>query len=391
MRWLLSFLLFSVLAIALALAGRYAPGYVVLVFPPWRMELSSLAFVFLFVLLLGGALVFVRLATATLRLPQQVREARARREREEQEALYQSVVAAWLEGRHQEAERLGVRYPADGAKFGLARVFAARAAHAMRAFQRRDAHLAVAREYAPLAAHYFAAQAQLENGDLPGALGTLDQALALAPKHTALQTLKLQALLKSGHWLEALRLIDSLGRGGGLDADQARQMRLTALLGLLRQGGMGAQALQEFWNKLPETEQHDPLLTRGGAEAFLAQGNPVIAARIVENTLYEAWHEDLAHFYGAIATDNLPRQIELAETWLNAHPRDAGLLLSLARLCSAAGLWGKAQSYLEASLALAPDVEGLRALAELEEKSGRYSAACGHLKQALGLCRRQED
>lgn len=391
MRWLLSFLLFAVLAVVLALAGRYAPGYVVLVFPPWRMELSSLTFVLLLAALFGAALVFLRLASATLRLPQQVRAARARREREERLALYHAALAAWLEGRHQEAERLGARYHADDATLGLARVLAARAAHAMRAFPRRDAHLVFAKEYAPLAAHYFAAQLCLEGGDVPGALAALDQALALAPKATALQALRLQALLKSGQWHEALGLIDTLKRGGGLEAGQVRQMRLNALLGLLRQKALGVQALQELWNQLPDAERHDPLLARAGAEAFLTLGHPSFAARIVENALQTTWHEDLAQFYGAILTDNLPRQIEVAEAWLGAHPRDAGLLLSLARLCAAAGLWGKAQSCLEASLALARSVEGLLALAELEEKSGRSGADCSHLKQALELCRRRED
>ncbi len=390
MRWLLSFLLFAVLAVALALAGRYAPGYVVLVFPPWRVELSSLAFVFLLAALLGATLMFMRVAATTLHLPRLVREARARREHEEQLALYHAILAAWLEGRHQEAERLGARYHADDATLGLARLLAARAAHAMRAFPRRDTHLAVAKEYAPLAAHYFAAQLSLESGDVPGALAALDQALALAPKASALQALRVQALLKSGQWHEALGLVDALKRGGGLDADQARQMRLSALLGLLRQNAMGHQALQNFWSQLPDAERQDPLLARAGAETFLALGQPAFAARIVENALNTAWHENLVRFYGTIASDNLPRQIEVAEAWLGIHARDAGLLLSLARLCAAAGLWGKAQSYLEASLALAPDAEGLRALAQLEEKSGRHAAACEHLKQALKLCLRKE-
>lgn len=390
MRWLFSFLLFSMLAVALALAGRYAPGYVVLVFPPWRVELSALTFLLLLAALLAGTLAFVRLATLTLRLPQQVREARARREREEQEALYQSAVTAWLEGRYQDAERAGERCSAGGSKLGLARVVAARAAHALRAFERRDAHLVVAKEYAPLAARYFDAEVRLDGSDVPGALSVVDQALALAPKHAALQALKLQALLKSGHWHEALRQVENLGRSRSLAPAQARQARLAALLGLLRQSGTGREALQEFWKNLPDVDQRDPLLARGGAEAFLAQGHPAFAARIVESALNKTWQEDLAHFYGAIVTDNLPRQIELAEAWLGAHPRDAGLLLSLARLCAAASLWGKAQSYLEASLALAPSVEGLLALAELEEKSGRSGAACGHLKRALELCSRAE-
>ena len=387
MRWLASSLLFSLLAVALALAGRYAPGYVVLVFPPWRIELSAVAFLLLLGVLLAAILVFARLATFTLRLPQEIRTARAGREKEKQESLYQAALVAWLEGRYEDAERAGRNYGAGGDKLGLARVVAARAAHVMRAYDRRDAHLVVAEEYAPLAAYFFESEALLGTDDLSGALGILEQGLALAPKHPALQTLKLQVLLKSSQWNEALRLVEDLARTHSLEDVQARAMRRAALLGLLRREGMDKQALLAFWKDLPDRDQRDPLLARAGAEAFLRQGNPPFAARIVENALAREWHEDMARFYGSITTDNLPRQIELAEAWLKAHPRDAALLQTLAQLCAAAGLWGKSQSYLEAGLALAPNVESLLALAQLEEKSGRPNLACNHLRRALDLCR----
>ena len=390
MRRLLSLLLLAVLAVALALAGRYAPGYVVLVFPPWRVELSFVTFLLLLAALLTGTYIFVRLASLTLHLPQAVRDARARQEQARQETQFCDTVAAWLEGRHQEAERLGASLIGPPDKLGLARVIAARAAQSMRAFGRRDAHLLAAKEHAPLASLYFEAETNINEGDLPAALTALKEALVLAPKHSALQTLELKAKLKSGHWEEALKLIEALSRANTLEPAQARQMRLSAVLGVLGQSGLDDQVLLEYWKKLPEADRREPLIARGAAAAFLARGGGSTAARLVENVLDLEWHEDLARFYGTIVTDNLPRQIDKAEAWLKGQPRDAGLLLSLARLCTAASLWGKAQSYLEASLALAPSVEALLALAELEEKSGRSNTACGHLKQALALCRKHE-
>ena len=46
--------------------------------------------------------------------------------------------------------------------------------------------------------------------------------------------------------------------------------------------------------------------------------------------------------------------IERAESWLKQHPDDAALLLTLGRLCAQQELWGKAQSYLDASIAVEP-------------------------------------
>ena len=67
-------------------------------------------------------------------------------------------------------------------------------------------------------------------------------------------------------------------------------------------------------------------------------------------------------------------RIAHAEKWLADHPRDGALLLALGRLCRQKQLWGKAQSYLEASLAVEPTPEAhleLASLLETElEKSG---------------------
>ncbi len=69
MRWLISLLIVGVLAVALAMAGRYDPGYVVLVYPPWRMEISFISFVLLVVALVVGGVMLLRLAALTLSLP----------------------------------------------------------------------------------------------------------------------------------------------------------------------------------------------------------------------------------------------------------------------------------------------------------------------------------
>lgn len=62
-------------------------------------------------------------------------------------------------------------------------------------------------------------------------------------------------------------------------------------------------------------------------------------------------------------------------------------MLTLAQLCSARQLWGKAQSYLEASLAIAPSTEAHVRMAELKTHSGLSTEACQHYQKALELCR----
>ena len=78
-------------------------------------------------------------------------------------------------------------------------------------------------------------------------------------------------------------------------------------------------------------------------------------------------------------------QIKRAESWLESHANDAGLLLALGRMCLHFELWGKSQNYLEASLSLDPSHSAHFALAHLNEKIGKPELAKEHYTKGLEL------
>jgi HemY protein len=132
----------SVLAAGLVVAARYNPGYVLLVVPPYRVEISlnlllvllSLAFVLVYVL--------VRAVSGTVHLPARVREYRAARRRQRVQATLLDALRDFFAARYMRAEKAAVKLIGLGEHAGLCAVLAARAAHALRAFDRRDAYLA---------------------------------------------------------------------------------------------------------------------------------------------------------------------------------------------------------------------------------------------------------
>jgi HemY protein len=77
------------------------------------------------------------------------------------------------------------------------------------------------------------------------------------------------------------------------------------------------------------------------------------------------------------------KQLAEAERWLAAHDGDALLLRALGTLCVRAELWGKAQTYFEASLALDDAYETRVALGELFARLGRTDEANAQLAAAL--------
>lgn len=202
MRTLIWIILLFALAVGFTLAGKYDPGYAVLVYPPYRVELSLTLMVAVFVGLLVLGHLFLRFASATLHLPEQVRAFRARqREQKSRETLSESLTAL-LEMRYSRAEKRAAEALALDSAQWQAALIAARAAHEIKAYSRRDGYLALAEQMAPgqaIARLVIEADALLDEGRAEAAVARLKLVAALDSRHPALRDLELRAqqMLKS--------------------------------------------------------------------------------------------------------------------------------------------------------------------------------------------------
>ena len=390
MRWLMSLLIVGVLAVGLAMAGRYDPGYVVLVYPPWRMEISFISFALAVTGLVISGVVLLRIAALTLGLPASVRAQREHRAAKKRDENFVGGLKAYVEYRYQDATQSLGQWQGDDARVGLARVLAARAAQEMRAVAQREHFIQDATAHgAELAAQLFEAEACLDAKDATAALVAINRAKDIAPKHTALLRLELKARQMTGQWDEAERLLDALARSNALEAGVATQNRRITYAENLKRRAEDDRGLLEYWKKIPADFKADSWVARAAVRAFMQRGGHDTALDVLESALNREWNEDLVALYGELRGSNPTRQIEQAEKWLRAQSRDAQLLLTLAQLCSVQQLWGKAQSYLEASLAISASAEGHIRMAELKTQSGQSSEACQHYQKALALCRAQ--
>jgi len=109
------------------------------------------------------------------------------------------------------------------------------------------------------------------------------------------------------------------------------------------------------------------------------------AHRIIEDALDRTWDGALALLYGECVNEDALARLERAEKWLKDRPGEAELLLTLGRLCVQRELWGKAQSYLEASLATRPTQAAHIALAKLCEQLGKPTEAGRHFRASADL------
>jgi HemY protein len=374
----------AALAVALTLAARYNTGYAQLVLPTHKVEISLNFFLVLAVAAFVIGYFVVRAVSTALVLPRRVREYRLARRREKARSTLLEALHEYFAGRYGRAEKAAAASLEAGEQPVLSAVLAARSAHQLRARERRDGYLAAAAS-APdehLARLVTEAELAIEDRRHQEALELLKR---LPQRHSATLKLELKAQQQLRNWEQVLTLTEELRKRNAFDTTQAEQVRRHALAESLKRRLLDSRALQETWNRVPAADRTDRRVAAAAAQCFIALGGGAQAHRIIEQALEAEWDSELARLYGESGAGDTVSRIERAEAWLRAHPHDAALLLTLGRLCAEQELWGKAQSYLDASIAIEPTYTAHLAAARLQETLGNAEAARGHHRAALDL------
>ncbi|HEX4330688.1 MAG TPA: heme biosynthesis HemY N-terminal domain-containing protein [Usitatibacter sp.] len=388
MRFALWSLVLAAVAVGIALFARHSTGYVVIVATPYRIELSLNLLIFLVV---AGYLAFytlARLVTTLAGIPSRVRAYRAERARSKLRQALNDALLAFFQGRYASAEKSAAAALTDGETKGIAAIIAARSAHELGRFSEREQFLDHAKGAAPevdqarltTLADLLVSQERYEE-----ALAVLNDLSARDARNLRLLKLKLQAEQAMRRWDEAIETVDALVKLGGVGPAEAASVRRAAHLGNLNRKAQDALALAAYWKQLPTEMRVDPAVAATAARYHLALGGTAEAQAIIEQALERDWNPSLVALYGEAAGSDAMPQIERAEKWLRQHARDPALLLALGKLCMRQELWGKAQSYIEASLALEPTHDGHMSLAALMERIGKPQEAVLHFRRSAEL------
>lgn len=394
MKFLLWLLGLFALAVALTLAS-HNPGYVLLVYPPYRMEMSLSLFVAALLLLFMFGYLMLRLLIAALNLPAYVRQFRNERAQAKGRSAMMEALGAFFEGRYAAAEKAAVRAMELGEGSGINPIIAARAAHELREFDKRDAYLDAAKGKT-IGEDTMRLMATTKfNLDQHQPLSALDSLKALREAgvkgHVGALQLELKAQQQAGNWDAALDIVSQLEKRDAIDATVATQMRQQAWLEKIRAQGQDAKALQTAWKSIPGEFKQRSQIAAVAARTFMQLGDCCSAQQILTGSLDAQWDSDLVTQYGDCLTGDVVGQIEQAERWLKQHADDAGLLLALGKLCLHQGLWGKAQSYLDASISVAPSRAAYVALGQLAEKLQKPDESFKHYQRAMELVKEGQE
>ena len=321
MRFLLWVVGLFALAVGITVAARYNAGYVLLVLPTHRVELSvNLAAI----LLLVAVLVFyllLRTLVLALGMPARAREFRRSQERLRGRRTLQDALKAFFEGRHGRAQRAAKDAIALGESPALALTVAARAAHELRSFQARDESLQQMEKLAPQDGYLLAmtrAELLLEERRYHDALHALSQ---LADKHTAALKLEMRAHQLARNWDQVLALLPQLEKRKVFEPGVLAQLRHYAQTENLKRKAQDAKTLRDYWERLPPADRKDSRVAAAAAQCYIALGGCAEAHRIIEESLEESWDSTLLPLYVECLPRDARKHLERARGVAEAQPR----------------------------------------------------------------------
>src|SRR4051794_40436420 len=288
---------------ALVIVGRIDSGYVLLIYPPYRVEVSMLFFAI--ALVAGFALLYalIRLLAHALSLPAYVRGYRARRRRERAHAALAAALQAYYEGRYRRAEKEAALAFEIGPAPGLAALLAARASHQLRDFERRDRWLeradasGDAMQTARLVSR---AELALEERDFGAARDALRDLQSAAPRHIPTARMLLRAARGAGAWDEVLRLAGHLLKRDAIAPALAEEYKVQANVELLQRSADDAEDFERRWRQIPARDQLHPRVAAAAARHATALGRAGLAREILEHSLAAEWHSKLIGLYGEL-------------------------------------------------------------------------------------------
>ncbi|MDA0680447.1 MAG: tetratricopeptide repeat protein [Proteobacteria bacterium] len=359
------------------------PGYVVINFRGYLVEMSVPVLVALVVSLFLSIWLVVKLFHA----PRKLGEAAARYRAGRAGLRLTRGVIEVAEGNFAKGERLLARAAGVSEAPLLNYLQAARAAHLLGQSERRDTWLKQAYENLPGATNAVLltqAEFQLDQQQYEQALATLRKIEENTPNHSHALMLLGRLYFRLEDWKHLSDLLPKLTKLGRLDPAILEKWSLRVHQEHLASAADG-DAVNAAWKQIPRQLKQNVALLESYYTNLIRTNMHEKAEKELEAELKRGWRAPLVRLYGIVEGKDAARQLKKAEGWLTDHGDDADLLLSAARLCLRAELWGKARSYLETVIGIRPTPDAYQLYGRLLRQLGEGEAAAEAYRTGLGL------
>ena len=385
-------LIVSLLVLACGAAAafylRAETGYVLISFHRWIIETSLLGLILAVVVSLASVVSLARLLFAGATLPLTVRKMLARRREEKAQQSFETGLLRLLEGNWKRAEIELVRRAADHHAGHLNYLAAARAAQRLGVGERRDHYLRLAKEIAPemeFATLLTQAELQLERGEFALARDTALKLRGINPQHPYAVELLADAYAGLAAWESLRQLLLDSGNRDRLSEARYGELLDRALLECIADAQQQARLdrLKAIWEATPKDFRSKIGIRNAYIHGLARLNADADALALASTALAREWDASLAALYGELHAADPLTQLAAIEDWLNRYGEKPELLITAGRVCLRNRLWGKARSYLDAVIRVAPSAGAYLELARLCESTQNADEAQRFYKQGL--------
>jgi HemY protein len=276
------------------------------------------------------------------------------------------------EGRFAKAEKILLHKVEHNENALLTYLAAARAAQYQGADDRRDDYIRRAHKSAPdadIAIGLTQAELQMDHNQFEQALATLNRLNELSPHHSYVLKLLAKTHCKLGEWDNLRELLPELRKAGAMADEKLLSLEIETWCGLIsdRSKTGNIDVLTQLWDEIPRNMKLIAEIIEHYARELVKLHASGEAEQVLRDYLNNHWIESTVILYSELDVMASDKQISIAEEWLQDHQHNAYLLYALGKMCISKNLWGRARSYLEASLAVKPMPVTYLKLAQLLE------------------------
>lgn len=342
------------------------PGYVLLTYQEYSLE-TPLWFALFSVILLFVILNYtLRFLNFLWQVPNTVRQLyQERRKTQDRKRCWQAFLAL-SECRWQHAERLLLRTVKYAEEPMFHYLGAAVAANHNQNPQKRDEYLLKAHQcnkQADVAIGLTQAKLQMQSGQFEQALATLTHLRQKEPKHRYLLLLLKKVYLEVKDYKGLLAILPLLKKREVLDNPTLNQLAAIAHADVIA-NIPDLKKLQKHWRKIPNDVINAELVGKMAGRLVYFKAIQQ-AESLLKQFLTQNLNDKLLSLYANLPNIEKETLLQQATLWHKNHPQHAHLNFILGKLSYECKLWGQAERFLKASIAINPSASAYSLLKDL--------------------------
>ncbi len=243
---------------------------------------------------------------------------------------------------------------------------------------KRDNYLQKAQSVAPEnsdAVLLTQAKLQLQNDQFEKALASLKELHQKLPKNSYILKLLKRVYVALEDWESLLDILPKLQKTNVLTGAELHGFELDLYAKLFKKHKDDFIKLESLWAMLPKNLKTASSLLQLYAKELIEAGQGDLALSLIADALQKEWSDDLCALYGKIASRNPEAQFKQAKKWLNKYSDNATIYLCLGEIAEHLYLFDEAEEYLLKSLDMKTMPDAYLVLARVYEATHQKDKA----------------